>query len=123
MVLSQIAAEALSILPERSGLILVYAGCGALGGLAAGLLRYLSAFPAISELAMRAIVGFVVGLACGAACLWKFGSEDSAVWLSMFSCIVGGFSGPAAAFSLWQRITGVGSNTGNQPGKSPGDTK
>lgn len=103
-----ILLEAMSLLPDKSGLLFVYGGFGLVGGIAAGCLRYLSPFPSLTELAMRSIVGGAVGLVTGAACLGKFGADDTAIWWTMAVCGGFGFAGPTTAWELWKRFTGVG---------------
>lgn len=100
--LPPLLANATPLLPDRAGLLLIYAAVGCLGGVAAAAHQSELRVPSLWSVLQRAIVGLATGGAAGMLGLAKLGVEDSAFYWTMFASMVSGFVGPVWVWQLGQ---------------------
>lgn len=89
-------------MPERWGLLLVFAAVGLIGGGAASAALSPKEAPTLWDVSRRLITGLFCGLVVGGGLMWKLGSDgldDGEVYLSIASCAAAGFVGP---YGLWR---------------------
>jgi hypothetical protein len=96
-----VPTAAAELLPDHSGLVLIYAGVGALGGaLAAVHFSDDATPPALWGVAKRTIVGFGLGLATGFFSLARWTMDDALkYWVALYA-LLAGFVGPYAVWNI-----------------------
>lgn len=92
------------LMPERWGLLLVFACVGLVGGGAASAALSPNQAPPLWDVIRRLVTGLFCGLVAGALAFWKFGPvfDDGEVYLSLAAAAAAGFVGP---FALWRFVS------------------
>lgn len=95
------ASVATELMPDTSGLVLIFAAIGALGGALAAV-HYSDERqpPTIWGVAKRTIVGFGLGMATGMFGLAKWKLDDAQKYWVGFYALISGFVGPYAVWNF-----------------------
>jgi hypothetical protein len=90
-------AAAPALLPDRAGLMVVYAFLGCVGGLGAAAN---DKQPSLKLGILKAITGLAIGTCLGAAGTAWLGSDDRGFWWTAAGSVAGGFLGPITIWDI-----------------------